>query len=233
MVKAGIEKLLLKTLSKTLAKKVVDFLFPGCGIIDAVIDFGKHKLLGKDLPAECGAGESSAPGGSTGPEPEPSNTDRPSATQPTRQPPTPTNTRPPPSSSVKPPNNPTPQPVDHFDCANDNSNMGHYIPRGRYWQQSFASRGATVTGGWVLIGAHTDGGNHRARVGIYAGSGLSAPLATVEVAVTGYDGEHFQFPSPVRVSQGQRLFLAVQGIGDFTAYNSGSGCFISHVSGTS
>ena len=44
MVKAGIEKLLLKTLSKTLAKKVVDFLFPGCGIIDAVIDFGKHKL---------------------------------------------------------------------------------------------------------------------------------------------------------------------------------------------
>jgi hypothetical protein len=155
-------------------------------------------------------------------------------TPPARAPtPTPTGAPVPPSltpTPVLPPHNPTtPQPIDHYDCANDSSDIGHYVPRDRYWQQAFISRGATVSGGWVLLGAHTDGDNHRALVGIYARSGLSSPLATTVVDVTGSDGEHFQFQSPVRVSPGQQLYLAVQGIGDFTAYNSRAGCFISHI----
>jgi len=122
--------------------------------------------------------------------------------------------------------------VVHYDCPNDNSNIGKYVPAGRYWENSFTALGTRVTGGWVLIGANTDGGDHRARVGIYAGSGRAGPLAEATVAVTGYDGEAFSFPSPVRVSPGQRLYLAASGVGDFTAYDNRSGCFIGRVDGS-
>jgi len=134
----------------------------------------------------------------------------------------------PPAGSVPPP---TRRPVVHYDCGNDNSNIGKYVPAGRYWQNEFTAQGAWITGGWVLIGANTDGGDHRARVGVYAASGLSNPLAEVVVAVTGYDGESFAFPSPVHVARGQHLYLAVGGIGDFTAYDNRSGCFIGRVVG--
>lgn len=142
---------------------------------------------------------------------------------------------PPPSpapSSPQPTPPPAPRPVVHYDCPNDNSNIGKYVPPGRYWENSFTVHGTRITGGWVLVGADTDGGDHRARVGIYSGSGHSGPLAEVIVAVTGYDGEAFSFPSPARVSPGQRLYLAASGVGDFTAYDNRSGCFIGRVNGS-
>jgi hypothetical protein len=130
-----------------------------------------------------------------------------------------------------PPANPPPAtPVTHYDCANDNSNLGHYIRSGTYWQEAFTAQGSRVLGGWVLIGAHQDGGDHRARIGIYGGPGLSAPLGSTVVNVGGYDGESFQLSAPV--TKGQQVYLAVSGIGDFTAYDSRAGCFIAHVTGT-
>jgi hypothetical protein len=127
---------------------------------------------------------------------------------------------------------PAPQPVTHYACANDNSNQGHYVPAGRYWQNDFTAQGHQITGGFVLIGAASDGRNHTARVGIYASSGVAVPLATVEVNTSGYDGESFTLREPLTVRPGQQLFLTVIGVGDFTAYDNASGCFIGRVDGT-
>ncbi|MEV4638028.1 hypothetical protein AB0J80_11810 [Actinoplanes sp. NPDC049548] len=121
--------------------------------------------------------------------------------------------------------------VSHYDCVNDNSDIGRYVPAGRYWENDFVARGATVTGGWVLIGAADDGADHRARVGIYTGTGRARPLAEIELSARGYDGESFEFPKPITVDPGQRLWVAVSGIGDFTAYDNQSGCFIARVNG--
>jgi hypothetical protein len=128
---------------------------------------------------------------------------------------------------------PAPVPVTHYSCANDNSNRGHYIPAGRYWQNAFTARGTRITGGFVLIGAAADGHSHTARVGIYGSAGLGVPLATVDVNTSGYDGETFALPQPLDVRPGQQLFLTVVGVGDFTAYDNVSGCFIGRVDGTS
>jgi hypothetical protein len=140
-----------------------------------------------------------------------------------------TTTSPPaPAPSAPPPSGATP--VTHYDCANDNSNIGKYIKPGTYWQNGFMAQGSRITGGWVAIGANTDGGDHRAQVGIYSAGGVA--LSTVVLPVTGYDGESFTLPSPLAVSVGQSLYLRVTGIGDFTAYDNRSGCFIGHVEGT-
>ena len=136
-----------------------------------------------------------------------------------------------PPVSPAPTASPAPLPVVHYDCPNDNSNIGKYISAGKYWENDFIAQGQRITGGWVLIGANTDGGDHRARIGIYTGSGRSGALAEVIAQVTGYDGESFSFSSPARVSKGQRLYLAVSGVGDFTAYDNRSGCFIGRVDG--
>lgn len=149
--------------------------------------------------------------------------------------------RPTPTPSPKPSPNPAPRPspgpapthspVVHYDCPNDNSNIGKYVPPGRYWENPFVARGQWITGGSVGIGANVDGHDHRARIGIYRGSGRSSPVSEVVVPVTGYDGESFSLPNPIRVTAGERLFLAVSGIGDFTAYDNRSGCFIGRVEG--
>jgi hypothetical protein len=137
---------------------------------------------------------------------------------------------PPPAPPPPPP--PTVKDVVHYDCANDNSNIGKYVPSGHYWQNIFTAQGSRITGGWVLIGANTDGGDHRARIGIYGSPGLGSPLATVDVQVTGYDGEAFSLPGALAVSPGQQLYLTVLGVGDFTAYDNRSGCLIGRVNGT-
>jgi hypothetical protein len=141
----------------------------------------------------------------------------------------------PPASQPSPPSSlapaPTHRPVVHYNCPNDNSNIGKYVPPGRYWENDFVAQGQWVTGGSVGIGANTDGRDHRARIGIYRGSGRGGALGEVIVPVTGYDGEAFSFPSPIRVMPGDRLYLAVSGVGDFTAYDNRSGCFIGRVDG--
>jgi len=155
---------------------------------------------------------------------------------------------PPPSaprtSGTPPPSPPAPRPtttsaapppraqVVHYDCPNDNSNIGKYISPGRYWQMPFQTQGRTITGGWILIGANNDGGDHRARVGIYRGQGLGTPLGTAIVPVSGYDGEPFGLGS-VNVNPGETLYLTVVGIGDFTVYENRSGCVIGQVNGYS
>lgn len=128
---------------------------------------------------------------------------------------------------------PQPRPVVHYDCANDDSNIGKYISSGRYWQNTFQAVGTSITNGWVLIGANNDGHDHRAIVGIYGSVGLGSPLARVEVAVSGYDGENFTLPQPLQVTVGQQLYLTVVGVGDFTAYDSRADCFIGTVRGDS
>jgi hypothetical protein len=140
------------------------------------------------------------------------------------QPPTP---RPTTTSAAAPPAQ-----VVQYDCPNDNSNIGRYISPGRYWQMPFQTQGRTITSGWVLIGANNDGGDHRARVGIYRGQGLGSPLATAVVSVSGYDGESFGLSS-VAVNPGETLYLTVAGIGDFTVYENRSGCVIGRLNGYS
>jgi hypothetical protein len=133
-----------------------------------------------------------------------------------------------------PPTNPAPPPpvpVVHYNCPNDNSNIGKYVPPAHYWQNVFTAQGSSITGGWVNIGAKVDGGNHQARVGIYGSAGLANPLAETILAVTGYDGESFVLSSALKTFPGQQLYLTVIGVGDFTAYDNVSGCFIGRVDG--
>ena len=123
-----------------------------------------------------------------------------------------------------------PSPVVHYDCPNTNG-VGKYVPPDHYWQNPFTTRGAVITGGWLLLGANSDGGDHRAKIGIYTGPNRAGPLGEVVQQVTGYDGESFTFPTPIRVTPGQTLYVTVTGVGDLTAYD--NGCFIGRVDGFS
>jgi hypothetical protein len=119
----------------------------------------------------------------------------------------------------------------HYDCANDNSNIGHYVSAGRYWGQTFTAHGATITHGHLQLGAD-DGGDHRARIGIYTDGPLAAPIQEIVVPISGYAGVDFDFPQPVAVTPGRKYYLTASGVGDFTAYDSRAGCFIGRLMGT-
>lgn len=151
-----------------------------------------------------------------------------------QQPQKPPQDPPAPTTAGPQPQPPAPHPVVHYDCANDNSNIGHYVPANKTWYEGFVAQGRTITSGWVLIGAHENGANHAGYVQIYTGPLRTGQLlGQVQVNAIGYDGEPFAFPSPVQVSVGQQLYLHVTGIGDFTAYDSRAGCFIARLDGMS
>jgi hypothetical protein len=140
-----------------------------------------------------------------------------------------------PQTSAAPPAPPSvSRSVLQYACANDNSNQGHYVPAGHYWQQQFTAHAGTITGGWVLLGANLDGGNHNAVIGVYADAGRTQPLATVISPVSGYGGVSFSFSTPARVTEGESVWLTTTGVGDFTAYdNATTDCFIAHLIGNS
>ena len=119
----------------------------------------------------------------------------------------------------------------HYNCPNDNSNIGKYISYGRYWQNPFTTNGPVITGGSLALGAPADGSNHSARVGIYGAPGIGSPSATVVVDVSGYAGVTLEFPKPLSVTPGQTLYLTAVGVGDFTAYDNTSGCLVGSVNG--
>jgi uncharacterized protein YraI len=125
-------------------------------------------------------------------------------------------------------------PVTHYNCPNGPA-LGHYVPANRYWEQNFTAQGTSITGGWLLLGANTGDHDHTAKIGIYTGSNRSGPLAETYKQVSGYDGEDFAFPAPIPVTPGQQLYVAVTGVGDFTAYdqvvNGIDGCFIGRIDG--
>ena len=56
-------------------------------------------------------------------------------------------------------------------------------------------------------------------------------MSTVVVPVRGYSGQSFALPNPLAVTPGQRLYLSVVGVGDFTAYDNRGGCFIGRLDG--
>lgn len=136
---------------------------------------------------------------------------------------------------------PQPVPVVHYDCADSDSEVGHFIGPNTFWNDGpFPAAGRTITGGWVLIGAHEDGRDHRGLVQIWTGPMRTGQLlGQTEVHARGYDGEEFTFPQPIQVTPGQQLYLAVVSTGSannegFTAYDSaGEGCFVGRVVGTS
>jgi hypothetical protein len=137
-----------------------------------------------------------------------------------------------------PPSPPPPAaPALSYNCGNGPT-FGHYVPAGKHWGNEFIAQNATITGGYLLIGAASDGGNHQASIGIFTGGPytLSGELGSATVSVSGYGGVSFSFPSPVHVTPGQTLWLVASGIGDFTAYdqnNGGSdGCFIGRLEGS-
>jgi hypothetical protein len=127
-------------------------------------------------------------------------------------------------------------PITDYNCPNDNSNNGHYVPANRYWEQEFTAQGTSIAGGYLLLGANEDGGDHIAKIGIYTGADRSGALAEIEQQVVGYGGVTFSFPTPIAVRPGQQLHIAATGIGDFTAYderpsNGEEGCFIGRIEG--
>jgi hypothetical protein len=126
-------------------------------------------------------------------------------------------------------------PVTHYNCPNDNSNNGHYVPANHYWEQEFTSQGTSITGGFLLLGANVGDHDHTARIGVYTGSNRSGALEEIEQQVVGYGGVNFTFPTPIAVGQGQQLHIAATGVGDFTAYdeltNGVDGCFIGRIDG--
>jgi hypothetical protein len=66
------------------------------------------------------------------------------------------------------------------------------------------------------------------------GAGMAGWLVTPRVRGlirTPWRQEHFTLPVPLTVSPGQLLYLTVVGIGDFTAYDNRSDCFIGTVEG--
>jgi hypothetical protein len=137
-----------------------------------------------------------------------------------------------------PPQPPQPAPVVHYNCPNTSGAFGHYVPAGKHWGNDFVAQGSTITGGYLLIGANADGGNHSAAIGIFTGGPytLSGELGSVTVNVSGYGGVNFTFPAPIHVIPGQSLWLVASGIGDFTGYDQNSGgadgCFIGSLTGT-
>jgi Putative amidase domain len=126
-------------------------------------------------------------------------------------------------------------PVTHYDCPNDNTNNGHYVPANYYWEQEFTSQGTSITGGFLLLGANVGDHDHTARIGIYTGSNRAGALEQIEQEVVGYGGVNFTFPTPIAVSPGEHLHIAATGVGDFTAYDEFSGgvdgCFIGSIDG--
>lgn len=128
-------------------------------------------------------------------------------------------------------------PVSDYNCPNDNSNNGHYVPANHYWEQEFTSQGTSITGGSLLLGANVGDHDHTARIGIYTGANRSGALEEIEQQVVGYGGVNFTFPTPIAVSPGQQLHIAATGVGDFTAYdelqNGVDGCFIGRIDGYS
>jgi hypothetical protein len=128
-------------------------------------------------------------------------------------------------------------PVRHYDCPGTPNAFGHYVPSGKYWGNSFTAQGGRITAANLAIGAASDGGDHRATIGIYTGGDRSGPLEEVTVNVTGYDGETVTFPTPIGVTPGQSLWVIATGVGDFTAYdrndNNVDGCFEGWVDGWS
>jgi hypothetical protein len=124
-----------------------------------------------------------------------------------------------------------------YNCGSTANAFGHYVPAGKHWANEFTAQSGTITGGYLLLGANTDGGNHQASVGLFTGGPytLSGELGSVTVSVSGYGGVSFSFPSPLHVTPGQTLWLVASGVGDFTAYdqnNGGSdGCFIGRLEG--
>jgi hypothetical protein len=133
---------------------------------------------------------------------------------------------------------PGPAAVTHYNCGGTADAFGHYVPGGRHWGNDFAAQGSIITGGYLVIGANTDGGDHRAVIGIYTGgpTPLSGALGEVTVSVNGYSGVSFAFPTPIHVTPGQSLWIGATGIGDFTAYDQNNGgadgCFTGRVDGT-
>jgi len=116
--------------------------------------------------------------------------------------------------------------------------FGHYVPAGKHWGNDFIAQGSTITGGFLLLGANADGGNHQASIGIYTGGPytLSGELGSTTVNVNGYSGVSFTFAQPIHVTAGESLWLVAVGIGDFTAYDQNNGgadgCFVGSLTGT-
>ncbi len=142
------------------------------------------------------------------------------------------------SSPPPTPPPPAPQAVVHYDCPGTPNAFGHYVPAGKHWGNDFIAHGHAITGGSLLIGANTDGNDHRATIGIYTGGPytLSGLLGAVTVPVSGYGGVSFTFPTPISVTPGESLWLVASGVGDFTGYDQNNGgadgCFIGRLNGT-
>jgi hypothetical protein len=132
---------------------------------------------------------------------------------------------------------PQPQAVTHYNCPNTSNAFGHYVPAGKHWGNDFIAQGSTITGGFLLIGANSDGNNHQASIGVFTSGPytLSGELGSVTVNVSGYSGVNFTFPQPIHVTPGESLWLVASGIGDFTGYDQNNGgadgCFIGSLSG--
>jgi hypothetical protein len=127
-------------------------------------------------------------------------------------------------------------PVVDYSCPAGTGQNGHYVPSGYYWGNPFTAPGGTITGGYLLIGANEDGGDHNALIGLYSEGETGRPLAEAVVGVHGYGGVHFTFAQPVSVSPNQQLWITVFGDGgDFTAYdtNEGDQCFVGDLEGFS
>jgi hypothetical protein len=144
-----------------------------------------------------------------------------------------TTTSPPP-----PPPPPPPAAVTHYNCPGTAASIGHYVPGGKHWGNDFIAAGTVITGGHLVIGANTDGGNHQATIGIFTGgpNALSGQLGTTTVNVSGYGGVDFTFSPAIHVNAGESLWLEAVGIGDFTAYDQSNGgadgCFEGSLVGT-
>lgn len=142
-----------------------------------------------------------------------------------------------PPPSEPPPTPSPPTPVTYYSCPYTAGAFGHYVPAGKHWGNSFTAQGSVITGGYLLLGANEDGGNHQASIGIYTEGpyNLGGELGSATVSVSGYSGVNFTFASPIHVTPGQSLWLVAVGLGDFTAYDQNvdgtDGCFIGSLTG--
>jgi hypothetical protein len=113
-----------------------------------------------------------------------------------------------------------------YECPNDSSNIGIYVPPGHYWHNDFVANGTSIIGGSIGLGANDDDLNHEAEVGVYEDPGLTRPLRTSVVSVAGYQGVHFSFAEPLATTPGATLYLGARGIGGVTVYDNRVGCMI-------
>jgi hypothetical protein len=171
-----------------------------------------------------------APTSTSPPIPTPTSAPAPTPTSP----PTPAPTPGPTTSTTANSTSPPPPDVTSYDCPNMNNAAGHYVPQGYYWNNDFTAQSATITHGWVLVGADANGARHQVTVGISATLGTHTSPAqwagpTFTAEVSGYGGINWTAPSPIHVTPGQRYYFTVTASnGDFTAYdNTNAGdCFI-------